>query len=157
MLALIPSPPVNGLHIGPAFIHFPGLMYVIGITGAIVITQRRWKAPGGDLSLVGDVALWAVPPLAVPLLLKPRQHPPAGLSWANMTPQPGDSALGGLARQAAAKADERTAYLGGKQTAADSSPVNEVCRGGSEACNGPTAAGPQHYMRRKTWHRPSPT
>ena len=61
MLALIPSPPVNGLHIGPAFIHFPGLMYVIGITGAIVITQRRWKAPGGDPSLVGDVALWAVP------------------------------------------------------------------------------------------------
>ena len=75
------------------------------------------------------------------------------------TPQVGDYALGGLARQVAAKADERTAYLGGKQTAADSSPVNEVCRGGSEACNGPTAAGPQeeHYRRRKTWHRPSPT
>jgi prolipoprotein diacylglyceryl transferase len=44
-----------------AFIHFYGLMYVIGITAAIVITQRRWKAAGGDPSLVGDVALWAVP------------------------------------------------------------------------------------------------
>jgi prolipoprotein diacylglyceryl transferase len=57
----IPSPPVNGFHIGPAFIHFYGLMYVVGITLAILITQRRWKAHGGDPSLVGDVALWAVP------------------------------------------------------------------------------------------------
>ena len=57
----IPSPPVNGFHIGPAYIHFYGLMYVIGITAAIIITQRRWKAVGGDASLVGDVAIWAVP------------------------------------------------------------------------------------------------
>ena len=57
----IPSPPVNGFHVGPAYIHFYGLMYVIGITLAILITQRRWKAVGGDAGLVGDVALWAVP------------------------------------------------------------------------------------------------
>jgi prolipoprotein diacylglyceryl transferase len=57
----IPSPPVSGFHIGPAFIHFYGLMYVIGIALAILITQRRWKAQGGDPGLVGDVALWAVP------------------------------------------------------------------------------------------------
>ncbi len=57
----IPSPPVNGFHLGPAYIHFYGLMYVIGITLAILITQRRWKAVGGDAGLVGDVALWAVP------------------------------------------------------------------------------------------------
>ena len=57
----IPSPPVNGFHIGPAYIHFYGLMYVIGITLAIIITQRRWKAVGGDRGLVGDVAIWAVP------------------------------------------------------------------------------------------------
>ena len=57
----IPSPPVNGFHLGPAYIHFYGLMYVIGITLAILITQRRWKAIGGDPGLVGDVALWAVP------------------------------------------------------------------------------------------------
>jgi prolipoprotein diacylglyceryl transferase len=57
----IPSPGVNGFHIGPAFIHFYGLMYVIGITLAIVITQRRWRASGGDPALVGDVAIWAVP------------------------------------------------------------------------------------------------
>jgi prolipoprotein diacylglyceryl transferase len=57
----IPSPPVNGFHLGPAYIHFYGLMYVIGITLAIIITQRRWKAVGGDPALVGDVAIWAVP------------------------------------------------------------------------------------------------
>jgi len=57
----IPSPPASGFHIGPAFIHVYGLMYVVGITLAILITQRRWKAVGGDAGLVGDVALWAVP------------------------------------------------------------------------------------------------
>jgi prolipoprotein diacylglyceryl transferase len=57
----IPSPSVSGFHVGPLYIHYYGLMYVIGITLAILITQRRWKAVGGDPSLVGDVALWAVP------------------------------------------------------------------------------------------------
>src|SRR5262249_45819257 len=57
----IPSPSDNGFHLGPLFIHYYGLMYVIGITLAILITQRRWKSVGGDPSLVGDVALWAVP------------------------------------------------------------------------------------------------
>jgi prolipoprotein diacylglyceryl transferase len=61
MMAFIPSPAVNGFHIGPAYIHFYGLMYVVGITAAILITQRRWKAVGGDPALVGDVAIWAVP------------------------------------------------------------------------------------------------
>ena len=60
-MALIPSPPVNGIHIGSAFIHLYGLMYVIGITLAIWITRRRWRAAGGDPALVGDVAMWAVP------------------------------------------------------------------------------------------------
>lgn len=57
----IPSPPVNGFHVGPAYIHFYGLMYVIGITVAIIITQHRWKRAGGEPGLVGDVAIWAVP------------------------------------------------------------------------------------------------
>jgi prolipoprotein diacylglyceryl transferase len=59
--AFIPSPSVNGIHIGPLDIHFYGLMYVVAITLAIVITRRRWRAAGGDPDLVGDVALWAVP------------------------------------------------------------------------------------------------
>ena len=60
-MAFIPSPPVNGIHVGSAYIHVYGLMYVIGITLAIWITRRRWRAAGGDPALVGDVALWAVP------------------------------------------------------------------------------------------------
>lgn len=60
-LSYIPSPPVNGFHIGPLFVHFYGLMYVIGIALAVIITQRRVRASGGDPSVVADVAMWAVP------------------------------------------------------------------------------------------------
>jgi prolipoprotein diacylglyceryl transferase len=61
VLASIPSPPTNGIHVGPLFIHVYGLMYVVGISLAIYITGRRWAEAGGDRSLVYDVALWAVP------------------------------------------------------------------------------------------------
>ena len=57
----IPSPPVSGLHAGPLGIHVYGLMYVIGITLAVLITRRRWSAVNGDPALVADVAIWAVP------------------------------------------------------------------------------------------------
>ena len=61
MALYIPSPPDSGFHVGPAFIHVYGLMYVVGITLAILITRRRWQAKGGDPALVADVATWAVP------------------------------------------------------------------------------------------------
>ena len=57
----IPSPPINGFHVGPLFVHFYGLMYVVAITLAIIIARRRWRAVGGDPSLLTDVATWAVP------------------------------------------------------------------------------------------------
>jgi prolipoprotein diacylglyceryl transferase len=60
-LSFIPSPSINGFHLGPLFIHFYGLMYVIGITLAVIIAQRRIKKVGGDPGLIGDIALWAVP------------------------------------------------------------------------------------------------
>jgi prolipoprotein diacylglyceryl transferase len=60
-VAFIPSPPANGFHVGPLYLHFYGLMYVIAIALAIWITGRRWQAVGGDRALVSDVALWAVP------------------------------------------------------------------------------------------------
>jgi prolipoprotein diacylglyceryl transferase len=60
-LSFIPSPSTNGFHIGPLFIHYYGLMYVIGITLAVIISQRRIRKLGGDPALIGDVALWAVP------------------------------------------------------------------------------------------------
>src|ERR1700739_2332204 len=59
--AFIPSPSISGFHVGPLFVHFYGLMYVVAIALAIYITRRRWAAAGGDPSLVGDVAIWAVP------------------------------------------------------------------------------------------------
>jgi prolipoprotein diacylglyceryl transferase len=60
-LAYIPSPSVNSFNIGPLVIHFYALMYLVGITIAILMTRRRWRAAGGDPDLVGDVALWSVP------------------------------------------------------------------------------------------------
>jgi prolipoprotein diacylglyceryl transferase len=57
----IPSPAVSGFHVGPVFVHFYGLMYVIGIALAIYITRRRLAAAGGNPALVYDVAIWGVP------------------------------------------------------------------------------------------------
>ncbi|MGH3493826.1 MAG: prolipoprotein diacylglyceryl transferase, partial [Sciscionella sp.] len=59
--ASIPSPPISGFSIGGLFIHFYGLMYLVGIALAILITRRRWRAAGGNPDLVEEVALWAVP------------------------------------------------------------------------------------------------
>jgi prolipoprotein diacylglyceryl transferase len=61
MLAALPSPPSNGLHIGPLFVHAYGLAYVLAITAAVIIARRRWTAHGGDPGLVDEVALWGVP------------------------------------------------------------------------------------------------
>lgn len=57
----IPSPPINSFHIGPIDIHFYALGYIIGITLAILIARRRWRAIGGDPDLINDIALWVVP------------------------------------------------------------------------------------------------
>ncbi len=57
----IPSPPINSFHIGPLDVHFYALGYIIGITLAILITRRRWRAVGGDPDVVTDIALWVVP------------------------------------------------------------------------------------------------
>ena len=57
----IPSPSITGFHIGPLFIHFYAVMYLIGIAVAIIMTRRRWAAAGGDPELIYDVAMWSVP------------------------------------------------------------------------------------------------
>lgn len=59
--AYIPSPPDNGFHIGPLFVHAYGLAYVIAVAAAIFISVRRWEAAGGKRELVYDVALWGFP------------------------------------------------------------------------------------------------
>jgi prolipoprotein diacylglyceryl transferase len=57
----IPSPPISGFHLGPLLVHFYALGYIIGITLAVLITRRRWRAMGGDPDVVNDLALWVVP------------------------------------------------------------------------------------------------
>lgn len=59
--AHLPSPPVSGFHLGPLFIHFYAVMYLVGIAAAIFITRRRWVRAGGDPDLMYDVAMWSVP------------------------------------------------------------------------------------------------
>jgi prolipoprotein diacylglyceryl transferase len=61
MFGFIPSPSINGFHIGPLFVHFYGLCYVVGITASVLIARRLWRARGGDPDLVLRVALWGVP------------------------------------------------------------------------------------------------
>jgi prolipoprotein diacylglyceryl transferase len=61
MPAYIPSPSISGFHIGPLDIHIYALMYLVGITVAVIMTRRRWSAVGGNPDLVGEIALWGVP------------------------------------------------------------------------------------------------
>src|SRR5580693_4132072 len=59
--AYLPSPPIDSFHIGPLDIHFYALGYIIGITLAVIISQRRIRQMGGDPGLISDIALWVVP------------------------------------------------------------------------------------------------
>ena len=61
MVGSIPSPASSGLQLGPFEIHVYGLMYVVGLAAAVLITVRRWEAQGGSRALVYDVAMWALP------------------------------------------------------------------------------------------------
>ncbi|WP_051939794.1 prolipoprotein diacylglyceryl transferase [Phaeacidiphilus oryzae] len=59
-LASIPSPPINGFSLGPLFVHFYALMYIVGIAFAVLLGRRRWRAVGGDPELVDELAIWGV-------------------------------------------------------------------------------------------------
>jgi prolipoprotein diacylglyceryl transferase len=61
MLVTIPSPPSNGFHLGPLFVHAYGLAYVLAVVAAVAITSRRWERAGGDRGLVNEVAMWGFP------------------------------------------------------------------------------------------------
>jgi prolipoprotein diacylglyceryl transferase len=60
-VAFLPSPPTNGLHLGPFFLHAYGLAYVVAVVAAVAVAARRWEARGGDRALVREVALWGFP------------------------------------------------------------------------------------------------
>jgi prolipoprotein diacylglyceryl transferase len=57
----LPSPPINGFHVGPLFFHFYGICYVVAVIAAVSIAVRRWEAQGGQRDLVYEVALWGFP------------------------------------------------------------------------------------------------
>jgi prolipoprotein diacylglyceryl transferase len=61
VLAWIPSPPSNGFHVGPFFVHAYGLAYVVAVIAAVAIASRRWERAGGERGLVREVAVWGVP------------------------------------------------------------------------------------------------
>jgi prolipoprotein diacylglyceryl transferase len=61
MLASIPSPSADGFEAGPLTIRVYGLMFLVGLLAAVVITGRRWERRGGERALVQEVALWSFP------------------------------------------------------------------------------------------------
>ncbi|MCL2394487.1 MAG: prolipoprotein diacylglyceryl transferase [Acidimicrobiaceae bacterium] len=60
-LAAIPSPPANGVNLGPVRLHVYGLMIALGIVGAVWLAQRRWHLVGGAPGTMAGLAIWGVP------------------------------------------------------------------------------------------------
>jgi prolipoprotein diacylglyceryl transferase len=60
-LAYIPSPSSNGFHVGPLFVHVYGLMYVLAVIAAILITRWLWVRVGGRGGLPAEIAAWGFP------------------------------------------------------------------------------------------------
>ena len=59
-LASIPSPSKGVIDLGPLHVHMYGLMLLLAIAAAILLTGRRWTKLGGDWDLVLRVAVWGV-------------------------------------------------------------------------------------------------
>jgi prolipoprotein diacylglyceryl transferase len=59
--ASIPSPSANGFHLGPLLVHYYGLCYGVAILAAVLLTRRLWRARGGEVDLVVEVAIVGVP------------------------------------------------------------------------------------------------
>lgn len=56
----IPSPDVNAINLGPLRIHFYALAILVGIVAAVIVTNRRLTARGGEPWVVIDFAIWTV-------------------------------------------------------------------------------------------------
>jgi prolipoprotein diacylglyceryl transferase len=61
ILGYIPSPPTNGISLGPLRLHLYGLMIAAGIAAAVWLAQRRWEALGGKAGTMSMLAVWGVP------------------------------------------------------------------------------------------------
>lgn len=60
-VAYIPSPPANGISLGPLRLHVYGLMIALGVVAAVWLSQRRWSAIGGKPGTMATLAVWGVP------------------------------------------------------------------------------------------------
>ena len=60
-LAYIPSPPANGISVGPFRLHVYGVMIALGVLAAVWLAQRRWEAIGGKPGTMAALAVWGVP------------------------------------------------------------------------------------------------
>jgi phosphatidylglycerol---prolipoprotein diacylglyceryl transferase len=61
VIAAIPSPAQGVWHLGPLPLRAYALCILLGIVVAVIISQKRWAARGGDPVVVIDIATWAVP------------------------------------------------------------------------------------------------
>lgn len=57
----LPSPPTNGISVGPFRLHFYGVMIALGIGAAVWLAQRRWERIGGKPGTMAALAVWGVP------------------------------------------------------------------------------------------------
>lgn len=60
VLASLPSPSDNAIHLGPLQLRAYGLAIAIGVVVAVAIAQRRWAARGGDPEDISRLAVWSV-------------------------------------------------------------------------------------------------
>ena len=60
LIASIPSPPQNGLELGPLQLRAYGVMIALAVLAAVWLSRRRWAARGGNPEEISRVAVWGV-------------------------------------------------------------------------------------------------
>ncbi|MFC4532892.1 prolipoprotein diacylglyceryl transferase [Sphaerisporangium dianthi] len=60
-LASIPSPPEGVWYLGPIPLRAYAFCIVLGVIAAVWLSERRWRARGGEPGTMTDLAVWAVP------------------------------------------------------------------------------------------------
>ena len=60
LIASIPSPPRNGIELGPLELRAYGVMIALGVIAAVSLSRRRWQARGANPDQISRVAVWAV-------------------------------------------------------------------------------------------------
>ena len=61
LLGYLPSPPANGIAVGPLRLHVYGLLIAAGVAAAAWMAQHRWERRGGAPGTMAKLAMWAVP------------------------------------------------------------------------------------------------